>query len=97
MRLRKQRNADVKNNEVYPLGGNCTVDGIIYKATVTIPDLAYASENGKYYYGMTCQKFNDRLRSHRKSFNNAKYKGDSKLAEYIWTLKNRNINNYDIK
>ena len=83
-------------NEVCPLGGNCAVNDIIYKATVTIPDLAYASENGKYYYGMTCQKFNDRLRSHRKSFNNAKYKGDSKLAEYIWTLKNRNIN-YDIK
>ena len=64
------------NDEICPLGGNCAVNDIIYKATITIPDLAYASENGKYYYGMTCQKFNDRLRSHRKSFNNAKYKGD---------------------
>ena len=54
-------------------------------------------EDSDYYYGMTAQKFNERLRSHRKSFNNANYRGESKLSEYIWDLKEKGITNYVIK
>ena len=40
---------------------------------------------------MTCQKFNERLRHHRTSFNNDKYQNDSELSKYIWYLKEKNI------
>ena len=45
---------------------------------------------------MTAQKFNERLRAHRKSLNNPNYKNESKLSEYIWSLKDKNID-YEIK
>ena len=80
-----------KDATVCPLGGNCAISNIVYRATITVSDPTHAAENGKFYNGMTCQKFNERLRAHRKSFNNPKYKKESKLAEYIWTLKEKDI------
>ena len=41
-------------------------------------------------------KFNERLRKHRTSFNNIKYKKETKLSELIWSLKERNIN-FEVK
>ena len=38
---------------------------------------------------MTEQKFRERFRAHRKSFNNKKYKEDTELSKFIWKLKEK--------
>ena len=64
---------------------NCRSKCIVYKAEVT-------SENTdkKVYYGSCEPEFKVRYRNHNKSFNHERYKNETELSKYIWTLKHQN-------
>ena len=68
-----------------PMPGNCRSKCIVYKAEVT-------SENTdkKVYYGSCEPEFKVRYRNHNKSFNHERYKNETELSKYIWTLKHQN-------
>ena len=68
-----------------PMPGNCRAKCIVYKAEVT-------SENSdkKVYYGSCEPEFKIRYRNHKKSFLHERYKNDTELSKYLWTLKQQN-------
>lgn len=80
----KKCNCRSKNN--CPLNNECLTEAIIYQATVE------ADNNSKTYIGSCETPFKTRYYNHTKSFNNEKYKHETKLSSYLWELKEDNIN-----
>ena len=74
-----------------PLDGNCLVDKVVYRASVT-------ENNGKTstYTGLTANRFKDRFYGHRSSMENRNPDNQTTLSTHVWGLKDRNIN-YGIK
>ena len=69
--------------------GDCRLDCVIYKATVTSSNPQLPVET---YTGMTEPFFKLRFGNHNKAFNNReKYESDSELSKYIWKLKDQNL------
>ena len=89
---------DCVNPEACPLGGECQSKNTVYKTTVT-SNSSGSHENpvpsttprDDFYHGIASGPFKPRYRNHLKSFNNRGYEHDTKLSEYIWKLKDRNI------
>ena len=71
----------------YPVNGACQTQEVVYQATVTRED------NGKNetYTGLTARSFKDRFYEHTQDMNNKSRTGTS-LSNYIWNLKEKNIN-----
>ena len=91
------------NPEECPLNGLCNSTDTVYKATVDSqsngnPEDPTSSANSSenIYYGICAGKWKPRYRNHVKSFNHRRYETDSKLSEFIWKLKGRNID-YSVK
>ena len=91
--LHKDNQSDNNNNKCNcrvkdncPLKGNCLTESIIYKATVRTDDDNFE------YIGSTEKSFKTRYYNHTKSFNNEKYKYETKLSSCIWDLKEENKN-----
>ena len=89
--LRKNNEKNNKNVECNcrkkhecPIGGKCQEENIIYKATVKTKD------EEKIYIGMTGDKFKTRYNNHKQSFNNKKYRNQTKLSSYVWEQKDKN-------
>ena len=68
-----------------PLRGNCLVQSVVYKATVTHDNTTAT------YIGLAGGTFKERYRNHTKSFRNNKYEKETELSKYIWDLKKTNI------
>ena len=66
-----------RNNHDCPLQGNCLVQNIIYKASVS------SSDGQKYYIGSTSQSFKKRWSGHKTSFTNPKHVTDTTLSKYM--------------
>ena len=66
-----------------PVNGNCLMESVIYKATVTANNIA------RHYFGLTEGHFKDRWDKHRTDFKHAKYRSSTDLSEYIWSLKDK--------
>jgi hypothetical protein len=74
-----------------PLGGNCLVNSLVYRAEVKD-----ANSNTNTYTGLTSNTFKQRFYGHRHSF---KYKNSDQsttLSSHIWDLKDDD-QNYDLK
>ena len=91
----KQHNKNVCNNKVkqtnpcncrnkneYPLNGNCKVQNIIYKCTVSA-----TQKFKRVYLGIAEGNWKQRLYHHRQSFKDKKHKHDMALSIYLWDLK----------
>ena len=85
---KKMCNCRVKNN--CPLNGKCLNKSVVYKATVTSNNMS------KEYIGLTGNTFKERFNSHSKSFRQKKYRKETELSKYVWSLKDKEIN-YVIK
>ena len=72
--------------EECPLDGKCCTESIVYKCEVTAPE-----KPKKVYIGLTAQKFKNRLSSHNTSFKYERYRHNTALSDYVWTLKNEEI------
>ena len=64
-----------------PLEGKCLSESIIYRATVS------TAEGEKDYIGCSEGKFKLRFNNHTKSFTHKTYRNDTKLSQYIWSLR----------
>ena len=65
---------------------------LIYQATVTRHD----NSKEESYIGLTDNTFKTRYNGHTSSFRNEQYRNATTLSNYIWTLKDKNIN-YSLK
>ena len=66
-----------------PLPGKCTIQRLVYRATVTTP----ASEEK--YVGLTANTFKKRYGGHKQDFIKPEGRTSSTLAGHIWKLKDR--------
>ena len=83
-----QKTCNCQNKDTCPLNGNCLVQKTAYLAKVHVP-----SDNSKNrdYIGISEPPFKGRERNHDKSFKHKKYMNDSALSQYIWKLKEENL------
>ena len=79
------RKCNCRKNNVCPLQGNCLTENIVYQATVTTDE-----NHDETYVGVTSTPFKTRLANHKQSFNQEKYKQQTELSKYVWTLKDNN-------
>ena len=79
-------------NTICPLEGKCMNKNIIYQASVT------QEMSGKVdtYIGLTSTTFKARLANHQQAFKNKNLQTSCKLAQFIWGLKEKNID-FNIK
>ncbi|PIK56751.1 hypothetical protein BSL78_06332 [Apostichopus japonicus] len=66
-----------------PLRGNCLVNDVIYKATVT------SGTDNASYIGLASGEFKKRYNNHTKSFQHDRYKKETELSKHIWQLKEK--------
>ena len=94
---------DCNDPSACPLDGQCNSVDSVYKATVTSnstgshenPEIS-TTPRDNVYHGIAAGLFKPRYRNHLKAFNNRIYEHDTKLSEYIWKLKDKNID-YTVK
>ena len=67
-----------------PVNGRCKEENVVYKVTVN------TLENSKTYIGSTVN-FKDRFNQHQSSFRLHKYKNNTALSTYIWSIIFRQI------
>ena len=72
-----------------PLGGQCLTKCIVYKATVSVPDVP--AEPTKIYYGLTEDTFKKRYYNHKHSFMHADKKHATELSKHMWDLRDRRM------
>ena len=75
-----------------PLEKKCLTKGIVYQATVTRQD----NLKMETYIGLTENSFKSRYTGHVSSFKDQKRRNATALSEYIWKLKEKNVQ-YSIK
>ena len=80
----KQTNpCNCRNKNECPLNGNCRVQKVIYKCSVS------ATQTFKQcvYLGIAEGNWKQRLYNHRQSFKDKKNRNDASLSSYLWDLK----------
>ena len=85
------KKCNCQKKHLCPLDGNCVQECVIYKAEVKTQNSTY------HYFGLTEGLFKERYRNHMKSFKNVNYRDDSDLSDFIWDLKEKGIENFEIK
>ena len=75
----------IGGTEVCPLGGNCKIEGVIYRA-----DVASLGLTTQTYTGLTSRTFKQRFYGYSHSFNNRDSTTSTTLSSYIWELKDQN-------
>ena len=68
-----------------PMDGNCLSECLIYKASVS-------TTTNKCYYGTCENTFKERYNNHTCSFRNKSREKNTELFNYIWELKEKDIN-----
>ena len=81
------RDCNCKKNTPCPLQGKCLNKNIIYQATIQ----ETISKKEETYIGLTSTSFKERLANHQQTFKNKNLQKSCKLAQHIWTLKEKNI------
>ena len=80
-----KKDCNCQKSRECPLDGKCVVESVVYKAEVLKP-----GENegeGHFYVGLAGGPFKTRLANHLQSFKNINKKKQSKLAEFVWRMK----------
>ena len=80
----KQTNpCNCRNKNECPLNGNCKVQSVIYKCTVS----ATQTFKQRFYLEKTEGNWKQRLYIPRQSFKDKKHKNGTALSSYLWDLK----------
>ncbi|KAJ8021258.1 hypothetical protein HOLleu_38405 [Holothuria leucospilota] len=82
-----QNNCNCRAQTQCPLEGNCLANTIVYQATVTRHD----NNKEESYIGLTENTFKTRYTAHKSSFNHKDKRNATTLSEYIWKLKDTNV------
>ncbi len=86
------RTCNCRNNTMCPLDNKCMTPSVVYQATVKRHD----TNTEETYVGLTEHSFKTRYNGHMSSFKNNENKHATALSEYIWTLKDKNVQ-YSLK
>ena len=81
------RDCNCRQNRQCPLDGKCLTSSVIYQATVTRLD----NQNKETYIGLTENSFKTRYNGHSANLNNHDKRSATTLSEYVWKLKDTNI------
>ena len=81
-----------RNKDECPLDGKCRVSNAIYKCVVSAENTPE-----KCYIGLASGEWKSRYANHKKSFNHRTYSKDTKLSQYVWSLKDKNIQSPTIR
>jgi hypothetical protein len=84
---RPVKKCNCRGDKTCPLDGSCLSAGIIYKATVVRPD----KTDTESYIGLTDDPFKTRYANHTASFKHTSKRSSTALSNYIWQLKDKNI------
>ena len=87
-----EENCNCRKGKTCPLDGKCQTSGIIYQAIVTRED----NRKEETYIGLTENTFKTRYNNHTHSFRNQSKETSTTLSQYIWHLKDNNID-YNMK
>ena len=77
-----------------PLDGKCLFTNVVYKASVTYQQ--NDREHNKIYIGVTEGEWKDRYYVHTHTFRHRGTKNSTKLSDFIWSLKDNDVNDYHI-
>ena len=80
-------NCNCRNPKECPIREGCLTPSVVYQATVTRQD----NNKTETYIGLTENTFKTRYYGHTSSFRNNKYRNSTTLSQYVWTLKDNNI------
>ena len=72
-----------RNKNECPLNGNCKLQSVIYKCTVS----ATQTFKQRVYLGIVERNWKQRLYIHRQSFKDKRHKNGTTLSSYLWDLK----------
>ena len=81
-----------RNKDECPLDGKCRVSNAIYKCVVSAENTP-----AKCYIGLASGEWKSRYANHKKSFNHRTYSKDTRLSQYVWSLKDKNIQSPTIR
>ena len=94
----QQEPCNCQNPDSCPLEGNCNTVDSVYQATVEsdstgdpLNPMPSRTPSENVYIGIVAGVFKPRYRNHKKSFNNREYETNTKLSDFIWKLKDKNI------
>ena len=82
-REKKTNPCNCRNKNEYPLNGNCKVQNVIHKCTVS----ATQTFKQRVYLEKAEVNWKQRLYNHRESFKYKKHKNDTSLSSYLWVFK----------
>lgn len=80
---------------ICPLGNQCLLTNVVYKA-----DVSYRHNNNNYnkvYIGLTEPKWKKRFSLHKHTFRNRDTNYDTKLSDFIWKLRDNDVQEYGVK
>ncbi len=81
---KQERNCNCRRKSLCPLQGECLSKCVVYKAKVLTDDCE------KIYYGSCMGSFKERYANHKKSFTRREYGKETRLSQYVWSLKDKN-------
>ena len=87
-----EKDCTCRKNKICPVEGKCMNKNLIYQATIE----EIESKKQETYLGLTSTTFKERLANHNQTFKNKNLQNSCKLAQHIWSLKEKNIE-YKIK
>ena len=83
-----------QKNRLCPLNGNCVVENVIYKAEVVKSGQQIG--DGNFYVGLASGLFKKRLANHINSFKDGSKRAFCELSNFIWTLKDKGVQDFNI-
>ena len=87
----KSCSCSAKNKPNCPLDEKCLTMDIVYEAKVNA-----VNKEEKFYLGMSATTFKERHSNHKSDFKLSYRRGATKLAGYIWKLKDEGITDYSV-
>ena len=81
-------NCNCRKKEDCPVKNKCLTEGVVYKATV---NFGTNLQESRQYVGMTGSTFKSRLTTHKTTFRHERYRTETELSKFIWSLKDRDI------
>ena len=91
--IHDDKKCNCRKKELCPLQGNCLIHELVYRGEVT----NCSTEPTNNYIGLTEHSFKDRFYKHKNSFKYRNKINSTELSKHIWNLKDRKIENVDIK
>ena len=77
----------IAGKDTCPTPGTCLSKSVVYQATVRTKD----ATPDRSYVGLTENNFKTRYTNHLASFKHSSKRNSTELSQYIWTLKDSNI------